>query len=90
MAYWGPKNENFDTFIKIASVTDDAVFVHNFDYASFASKPSVVVYKNFEEEDAVYSGDLADAESLQSFIGMESLPLIMDFDQKAAQAIFSL
>jgi protein disulfide-isomerase A1 len=84
VAYWGPEDDAYKMFVQVAQVFDDAVFVYNFDHTKFVERPSVVVYKNFDEGMAVYPSDLTDAEDLLSFIGVESLPLVMDFDPRAA------
>ncbi len=90
VAFWGPKNESFEKFVEVAQLFDDAVFVYNHDFAKFVETPSIVVYKNFDEGEAVFEGELQSAEDLLAFVGVESLPLVMDFDQKAAQAIFGM
>lgn len=80
VAYFGPNDEHFKTFVDVASRSEDVVFVHNFDYQKFVTEPKIVLYKNFEEGEVAYTGEWTEAQDLEDWIGLESLPLILDFD----------
>jgi protein disulfide-isomerase A1 len=48
----------------------------------------VTLFKNFDEGKNNYDGEMA-VEALESFVETNSIKTIMDFDQKAAEVIFS-
>ena len=47
-----------------------------------------MLYKDFDEGEVTYRGALNDEAQLKDFVTVESIPLVMGFDQKAAEAIF--
>lgn len=81
-------------FIAAARAFDDIVFAHASD-ASIASKyqiedlssPKVVLFKKFDEGRNDFTGTL-NADELKKFVEAHFLPLIIPFNQKAAQKIF--
>lgn len=84
VAYWGPNDQHFETFKAAADQVEDVVFVHNFDHAT----PSVVLYKNFDNKEDKFQGDLMNKEELVSFVDTYKVPLVQDFTQDSANQIF--
>lgn len=50
--------------------------------------PAIVVFKDFDEGEATYDGDVSDKEAISKFVAGNSLPLIVKFSQESAQKIF--
>eukprot|EP00742_Colponemidia_sp_Colp-10_P000679 GILJ01000739.1.p1 GENE.GILJ01000739.1~~GILJ01000739.1.p1 ORF type:complete len:489 (+),score=141.09 GILJ01000739.1:50-1516(+) len=78
-------------FLDAAAAFEDVQFVYSTsaDMASHlkASVPSVVLFKKFDEGKNELSDDLS-ADSITKFVKVNSVPLVMDFDQAAAAKIF--
>lgn len=56
--------------------------------AAGVEAPAVVVFKNFDDKKAVFSGDVTDKAEISKFVSGESLPLIVAFSQETASKIF--
>lgn len=48
---------------------------------------SIILFKEFDEGKAVYDGEPT-VESIQKFVTVQSMPLIVDFNHNSAQKIF--
>ncbi len=50
--------------------------------------PFIVLFKKFDDGQAIFSGDATDAKAIDSFVAGNSLPLITPYNQENAQKIF--
>jgi len=66
------------------------MFAHSFDsnLRSEMNASTVTLFKNFDEKVNSFSGTM-DLDLLRTFVDTNSIKTIMDFDQKAAEVIFS-
>lgn len=90
VVYFGAEDEDYQTFLKVAAAFEDVAFAHSFDEALKAEMKGakVTLFKNFDEERNDYVEEM-DMDQLTQFIEVNSVKTIMDFDQKAAEVIFS-
>jgi len=86
------ESEAAKEYLKAASGLDDQVFaISSVDsvMAKYeAEDGKVVLLKKFDEGKNVLEGEVT-AESVTSFVNSNSLPVVVDFNQKTAQKIFS-
>jgi protein disulfide-isomerase A1 len=75
----------------VTKMFDDVVFAHSFEAANAAAYgvavDTLVLFRTFEEPQLNYAGEFT-ADAVKAWIGSNSLPTVMDFDQPAAQKIF--
>jgi len=90
VVYFGAENEDFQTFLKLASAFEEISFAHSFDDALRTSMEAskVTLFKNFDEGRNIFEGEMT-LENLENFVEVNSIKTIMEFDQKAAEVIFS-
>jgi len=50
--------------------------------------PYIVLFKKFDDPQAIFSGDASDSKAIDSFVAGNSLPIITPFSQETAQKIF--
>ncbi|KAF7992407.1 hypothetical protein HCN44_001732 [Aphidius gifuensis] len=78
-------------FIDVAGGIDDHVFAITSDDKIFeeykAEDGKIILFKKFDEGKTVFDGEFV-ADKVKEFITVESLPLIVDFNQDTAQKIF--
>jgi hypothetical protein len=89
VGYFGPENHNYETFVRVSSEFDDITFVHNFEDSLKGSLQAntVSLFKSFDESQNNFDGELT-ADALKAFIETHSMKTLMEFDEKAAEAIF--
>jgi protein disulfide-isomerase A1 len=90
--FGGKDHESYSHFESVSKKFDDAVFVYtsNADIRSEHKVPEgthVVLFKKFDEGRNELAGSF-DVATLTKFIEESSSPLVLPFDQKAAQKIF--
>lgn len=79
-------------FSEVADTYDDYKFaiIHNEDVATklgFA-REGIKLFKKFDEGEAEYEKDLVEHTEIKKFVQVNSMPLVVEFDQKIAQKIF--
>lgn len=79
------------TFLGVANAVDDYPFgiTSNEDvYAKYEAKSgSIILFKDFDEGKAVFDGESTE-EAIKTFVTVQSMPLIVDFNHESAQKIF--
>lgn len=79
-------------FLAAAATNDESVFgiTEKEDvYAKYEAKcGSVILFKQFDEGKVVFEGDATSEDDLKTFVRVQSLPLIVDFNHDSAQKIF--
>jgi protein disulfide-isomerase A1 len=79
------------TFLSVANSVDDYPFAitSNEDvYAKYEAKSgSIVLFKDFDEGKSVFDGAFTE-EAIKTFVTVQSMPLIVDFNHDSAQKIF--
>ncbi|XP_063976690.1 protein disulfide-isomerase [Diachasmimorpha longicaudata] len=85
------ESEKAKIFMDVANAVDAHIFASVSDEALFgeynAEDGTIILFKKFDEPRAVFEGELT-ADELKRFITIESLPIIVDFNQDTAQHIF--
>lgn len=74
----------------MAQAFEEILFAHTFDQALMTEMKGskITLFKNFDEGVNRFEEDM-DLEKLEQFVETNSIKTIMDFDQKAAEIIFS-
>jgi protein disulfide-isomerase A1 len=82
---------NYGHFLVVAGSHEDVVFLHtsNQDIKSHynANDDSFILFKKFDEGQNSFTGPW-NADSIKNFVTANKFPVVMSFDQKAAQRIF--
>lgn len=85
------ESELAKAFLSVAAGVDDYPFaVTDKDdvFGEYEAKDGqIVLFKQFDEGKAVYSGETSDSE-IKKFLAAESMPLIVEFNHESAQKIF--
>jgi protein disulfide-isomerase A1 len=92
VAFVAQGSHEFSVIEKVAHSADDVAFgVVSSDLAktvdAAAGFPSVVLYKHFDEGRVAHSGKF-DKESIETFVGANSVPLVPTFSSETAPKIF--
>ncbi|KAA0170780.1 hypothetical protein FNF27_06478 [Cafeteria roenbergensis] len=85
---------NFEAFASAAAASDDVSFavVTDADVRTAlgvtGTDDTVVLFKDFDEGQADFEGDLSSASDISDFVGTHRLPLVTTFTSEVAPAIF--
>lgn len=89
--YGDESSAEFATFKSVASLDDKHSFHHNHaadaTLPEGASRPGVVVYRNFDEHTVVFSGAFT-TEAVASFIASAAVPTLIQFSEEFIEPIF--
>jgi protein disulfide-isomerase A1 len=91
VVYFGDNSGDLSVYERVARSNDDLLFASCASEECFAhygvSSGSIVLFKKFDEGKNVFTGSLTE-EALKQFLAANSSPLVMKFDEKAAQLVF--
>ncbi|KAJ8687889.1 hypothetical protein QAD02_023684 [Eretmocerus hayati] len=86
------ESDKAKVFLEVGSAVDDQVFGISKNADVFAEygveDGKVVLFKKFDDKKAEYNEEFT-VKDLKNFVQVESLPLIIEFNQETAQKIFS-
>jgi len=82
---------NFDAFVSVAQVEERFQFFHSNDEACRTklgvSENGLAVFRNFDEETSVYSGEFA-APAIREFLSTKAVARFISFNEEAIEPIF--
>ncbi|XP_058792794.1 protein disulfide-isomerase [Phymastichus coffea] len=85
------ESENAKVFKEVANAVDDQVFGISSSDEVFSEygveDGKVVLFKKFDDNKAVFTDEF-NIDNLKNFVAVESLPLIVEFNQETARTIF--
>lgn len=87
------KSKNAVTFLDVGTLVDDHVFGITSNEEIFkeygVEDGKIVLFKKFDEGKVEYPNDEVEVQSLQKFISIQALPLVIDFNQDTAEKVFN-
>lgn len=91
VVYYGDEGDDFKTFEGVAMGDDKHSFYHNHNadakLPEGASRPAVVVYRDFDEPVVVHSGDFTKS-AIADFVSSSSVPTLIEFSDEFIEPIF--